>query len=203
MSIENYLIQTEPAVRHLFNGLSEYKATIPPAIGNYVDETGQIKMTKEENDAFLNAHMDSFALETARASLAGSILQIAYAGIKAYSPNNTINQRCKELGVTMESKSALPFCFGKEVKGIPEGLIIFAGRIQYNHWEDDLLTSKVANMVFGELAQSYYNNMHFDMVYVLNYPEPRPVSHYIIQFELGWNNYDDYINTLRSLLTSE
>jgi hypothetical protein len=68
---------------------------------------------------------------------------------------------------------------------------------------DGLPIHEVAKTVFRELAQAYYNNPHFDLVYVLNYLEPRPVSHYVIQFELGWNNFNDYINTLRSLLISE
>lgn len=202
MSIEYYLKQTEPAVRHLFNGLLEYDVVVPPALVNYIDETGQIVMTKEENDAFLNAHKASFALETARASLAGSILQIAYSGIKVYSPNKTISKRCKELGVTMKCKSALPFCLGKEVKGIPEGLIIYTGRIQYNHWEEGMPNNSVAKKVFRELAQSYYDNPHFDLVYELNYPNNLPVSHYIIRLELGWHNYEDYLVTIRSLLTN-
>ncbi len=42
--------------------------------------------------------------------------------------------------------------------------------------------------------------MSFDMAYELDYPGPRPVSHYIVQLELKWRIYDDYINDMRSLV---
>jgi hypothetical protein len=68
MAAQAYLTSTEPAVRHLFEGLNSYDAMELPSIMQYVDGTGLVKMTKEENEAFLKSYQDSFALEFARAT---------------------------------------------------------------------------------------------------------------------------------------
>ena len=135
MSASSYIGQSEQAVRHLFDGLNEYDSITLPSIMDYVDETGLVRMTKEENQAFLQAYEEYFDLDFARASLAGSMLQVAYSGVKRYSPATTVSQRCSELNVKAGTTAAR-FCLGGEIKGIPEGLLIYAGRIQYNHWED-------------------------------------------------------------------
>ena len=82
MSAELYIKQSEPAVRHLFDGLNTYDSIPLPSIMDYVDESGLVKMTKYENKDFLEAYDQYFELEFARASLAGSILQLAYVGDK-------------------------------------------------------------------------------------------------------------------------
>lgn len=111
----------------------------------------------------------------------------------------TVSPRCSELGVKDASAGAT-FCIGRDIKGIPEGLLIYAGRIQYNHWEEGEPSNPVALQVFNELVHAYYNNQSFDMVYVLNYPKHRPVSHYIIKLELGWHTPNDYIASMESML---
>ena len=57
----------------------------------------------------------------------------------------------------------------------------------------------MARQVFRELVHAYSTNQHFDMAYVLDYPSPRPVSHYIVRLELGWKTYDDHVISMRSL----
>ncbi|MCK4436113.1 hypothetical protein KAU87_04805, partial [Candidatus Bathyarchaeota archaeon] len=80
------------------------------------------------------------------------------------------------------------------------GLLIYAGRIQYNHWEEGKPTNEVAKRIFDELVAAYYDNSHFDMVYVLDYPSPRPVSNYVLRLELGWRTYEDYESDMTSML---
>ncbi len=53
MSAESYLAQSEQAIRHLFDGLNAYDSIRLPSIIDFVDETGLVKMTKAENEAFL------------------------------------------------------------------------------------------------------------------------------------------------------
>lgn len=199
MSAEGYLDQSEKAMQHLFEGLNEYDSIRLPSIINYVDETGLVKMTKEENEAFLQVYEEHFDLEFARASLAGSMLQVAYIGIKRHSPATSISQVCSNLNVK-PGTTAAKFCLGKEIKGIPAGLLIYAGRIQYNHWEEGEPSNPVVRDVFRELVHAYSANQHFDMAYVLDYPGPRPVSHYIVRLELGWMTYDDYLANMKELL---
>jgi len=196
---KDFLFDTEPAVSHLFDGLATYDSNRPPSILRYVDETGLVKMSKEENQTFLEAHESFFALEFARATLAGSILQVAYLGLKQFSPAGGLDAKCAKFGVA-QGTTAQKLCIGREVHGIPIGLLIYAGRIQYNHWEDGQPSGAVAKKVFRELVLAYYDDMNFDMAYELTYPSPRPVSHYIVRLELGWHIYSEYASDMRSML---
>ena len=63
MSAETYLDDTEPAVRHLFKGLDLYDTIRPPSIMQYVDDTGEVKMSKKEADELVQASQESFAFE--------------------------------------------------------------------------------------------------------------------------------------------
>lgn len=202
MGARGYLAQSEKAIQHLFKGLNAYDSIQLPSIMDFVDETGLVKMTKAEDEVFLRAYEEYFDLDFARASLAGSILQVAYMGLKKYSSVTGISPRRSELDVKAGTTAAA-FCVGKDVKGIPQGLLIYAGQIQYNHWEERELSNTVARRVFRELVVAYHDNHHFDMAYVLGYPRPRPVSHYIVRLELGWSTYDEYRADMSSMLLNE
>ena len=135
MHLHPYIKETEPAVQHLFSGLAAYYSASLPSILQYRGHDGIIRMTKHENEGFLRAYEAHFDLEFARAVLSGSILQIAYTGIKKYGHPMTISPRCQELNVKASTPGAA-FCVGRLVRNIPLGLLIYAGRIQYNHWEE-------------------------------------------------------------------
>jgi hypothetical protein len=194
-----YVKQTEPAVQHLFSGLAAYQSSSLPSVLKYRCHDGMIRMTKEENEALLDAYEAHFALEFARAVLSGSILQIAYTGIKKYGYPVTVSPRCLDLNVKA-STSGTVFCVGRLVKNIPLGLLIYAGRIQYNHWEEGEPSNPIARQVFRELSTAYSDDQDFDLGYVLNYPTPRPVSHYILSLELGWSSYQQYLEDMIAIL---
>ena len=199
MAAKAYLKSTEPAVQHLFNGLNTYDVMNLPPILKYVDETGLVKMTKEENESFLKSYQDFFDLEFARATLAGSILQVAYLGLKQYSSG--LEDAAIYAKFNVQSGSSVQrFCRGRQVHRIPIGLLIYAGRVQYNHWEDGEPSGSVAQSVFRELLLAHYDDLGFDMAYKLNYPSPVPVSHYIVRYELNWRTYDDYLSDMKALL---
>jgi hypothetical protein len=199
MSAIGYLETTEPAVKHFFDGLNGYDAMKPPSIAQYLDKNGLVQMSKSESKSFVQKHEDFFALEYARAILAGSILQVANTAIKMYSPSGQVTEQCKSLGVS-ESSPLAKMCVGREVHNIPIGLLIYAGRIQYNHWEEGEPANNVAKNVFRHLISVYYDDMAVDMAYELNYPQTRPVSHYIVRLELKWKSFDDYSIDIRSIL---
>ncbi len=200
MSAIGYLETTEPAVKHFFDGLNEYYAMKPPSIAQYVDKSGLVRMSKSESESFVQKHEDFFVLEYARAILAGSILQVANTAIKMYSPGGQLTEQCKSLGVS-EGSPLAKMCVGREVHNIPIGLLIYAGRIQYNHWEEGEPANNVAKNVFRHLISDYYDDVSFDMAYELDYPQTRPVSHYIVRLELNWKSFDDYSKDMKSILT--
>jgi len=199
MHLHPYIKATEPAVQHLFSGLAAYYSGHLPSILQYRGHDGIIRMAKEENEAFIKAYEAHFDLEFARAALSGSILQIAYTGIKKYGQSRTVSPRCLELNVKASTPGAV-FCVGRPVRNIPLGLLIYAGRIQYNHWEEGEPSNPIAQQVFRELAASYSDDQDFDLGYVLDYPASRPVSHYIVRLELGWLSYQQYIEDMTTIL---
>ncbi|MBI3373739.1 MAG: hypothetical protein HY017_18605 [Betaproteobacteria bacterium] len=156
-------------------------------------------MAKKENEAFLKAYDAHFGLEFSRAALSGSILQIAYMGIKRFGQLTISSARCQELNVKASTPGSV-FCVGRLVRNIPIGLLIYAGRIQYNHWEEGEPSNLIARQVFRELAISYSDDQDFDLGYVLDYLAPRPVSHYIVNLELGWRSYQTYLEDMISIL---
>lgn len=195
-----YLNTTEPAVRHMFLGLDAYtKATPPPSLAKYMDEDGVIWMSREDAKRYMGDYIDSLALEFAKATLCGSIVQVAYTGISQYSVNTAIPGSCKRLGVKKKSRSA-KFCIGREIHGIPMGLFIYAARIQYNHWEEGEPSNSIARNVFRHLYSAHSSDPLFDMAYDLEYPVPRPVTHYVVQVEFRWKKYEDYLEDIKVLL---
>jgi hypothetical protein len=103
------------------------------------------------------------------------------------------------MGVSANS-NLIRFAVGREVHGIPAGLLVYAGRIQYNHFEEGQPKNPVARGVFDMLLQHYYDDLTFDMAYELEWPAPRPVSHYIVRHELKWFKIAKYEADIRSML---
>jgi len=168
MTIEYYLHDTEPAVKAILSTLNMYNAmTPPPSLAKYSDEDGVIRLSRDQAKEYLQAVSESLGLESAKAVLAGSIIQVAYTGIKEYSKNRVISDTANQLGVS-ERSAALPFAIGREVHGIPIGLLIYAVRIHYNHWEEGKLSNSVANAVFQKLQYAYMDSPTFDLGYVFD-----------------------------------
>lgn len=147
MSVEAYLKDTEPAVRHLFKGLDLYDSIKSPSIKQFIDDTGHVRMSKKEADEMVELAYKSLELEFSRAILAGSILQVAYTGLKEYPTNKPLTPLFKKFGIN-PSQQAVKFCIGRTQFDIPIGLLIYSGRIQYNHWEEGIPGNKVAKKVF-------------------------------------------------------
>ena len=151
-------------------------------------------MSREEALDFMSAKSTSLGLEFARATLCGSIAQVSYVALKQFSTNAEVSSGHR-FGVA-SGVSAAKFCVGRLVQGIPLGLLIYAARVQYNHWEEGTPKNKVPQAVFHALASHYSDDLMFDMAYDLDWPSPRPVAHYILRNELNWFEYDDYVKDL-------
>lgn len=173
-SSEEYLNRTESAVIKLFDGIDSYIKilrdspkpifTFGGSIADFKDDrkTRQqayddwksrneeaIKLSLEVQRDFLT---ESFALAT----LCGSVLQIAAMGIQWFSINEEIPEDLPEelKSLLTKSKGKLAkFCIGRRVRTVPIGLVIYAGRNQYNHMDDEKL-SKLNTNIFNLLQQS-------------------------------------------------
>jgi hypothetical protein len=146
MGLHLYLSNTERAIRALFEGIDQYHAEydflkeLPPS------------PPEENEEAWSNySRKGHMAVEEilALSYLSGSILQIAFAGIKQFGkvPDRTTSEW---EGLT-KSGARKKFLFGREVRGIPLGIVVLAGRNQHCHYEEEK-PHKLTQQVFEALA---------------------------------------------------
>jgi hypothetical protein len=124
---------------------------------------------------------------------------VAYFAIRLHSKKPSLFQLAIEFSITTDH-GAEPFCIGRSIHGIPIGLLIYAGRIQYNHWHEAEPWNQVARLVLRKLYEVHSQNPLFDLAYDLEYPSPYPVSHYIVRLELKWKGQEDFQADLRDML---
>lgn len=139
-----------------------------------------------------------FARSFSEAALCGSTLQVAFMGLFRFSGNTTIPPDCTGL-VRPANVKALRFCVGRRVHAVPIGLLIYAARNQFNHWEDESFDVPTTS-VFDALKAAHMNNPLFDMAYELNYPFRTLKANHVVLNELRWNTYQAYEADMRSLL---
>ncbi len=199
MSFESHLKAIGPAVTHFFSALDEYYETPLPNIYDYVGEDGVVRMTKEENEIFLQQTIEYMDLDRARAIAAGAILQTAFKTIKLHSEHTVEPEPSLDLDIP-KKHLAERFCIGRKVHGIPIGLIIYAGRIQYNHWEEGEPWNKIARSVLRKLYIVHLENPLFDLAYDLEFPAPKPLSHYVVRLELKWRSCNDFEKDMTNML---
>lgn len=131
------------------------------------------------------------------ATLCGSVLQIAYMGITLFSSNNVIPDSCKSfVNKGKKGKDPIRYCIGREVRGLPIGIVIYAARNQYNHW-DDPKPRRITQAVFDTLA-SVYGSVK-DPAFDLSNPELKIYSHNVLGL-LGWHSYNAYWMDIHELL---
>src|SRR5262245_56500435 len=203
-----YFRKTEPAVQHAYGGLgscwSYYKEALQHTTrpierdGYYVFEPAKTPEEKARVDRYLELAGKYFELKISEAIFAGSILQEAYTAIRLYSRNDTIPPNCAKR-VEPNQKSAISFCIGKERHGIPTGLIIYAGRNQYNHWDEQSLHSPTRE-IFNALSLAFLGNPLSDLAFDVSNPTIPIYAYEILFTALGWESYEKYLDGMTELL---
>lgn len=198
INLEEYFGRTEPAVRPQFDLLQKFneETRAPPlrtdGKGMVIDPYGELAEYVERIQKNGNHHF-------AKSIVCGTVLQVAYGAIKQYSQHQIDNGEFREFSVTPRSNAA-KFCIGRLVHGIPLGLLVFAARNQFNHWEDGNPTNPVTKAVFHKLYLYYRTNPMADLVYELSWPWHRPVTHYVFWDEMQWRSFDLYMDDMRDML---
>lgn len=158
-------------------------------------------MTPERKDG-LNKYLELagqyFDLKLSEATFAGAILQVAYMGIRIFSSNDRIPPNASGL-VKASQKSAVPFCIGREIHGIPLGLLIYAARNQYGHWDEEM-PHEVTRNVFSALTAAFEDNMLFDLGFELANPTINLYANEVLLVAMRWTTYDHYEHEMNSLL---
>lgn len=166
-SVAAYLSETLSAVEGMFRILrtfnSERLRAIVELLNGPIVGRGQL----EARQAKIEAH------RTAREVVAGSVIQIAFHAINRFS--HTIEKPAsvlafeEQLNAMIENPSPgkllrvkgpfqfpTKFCMGRQIGGMPVGLIIYAARNQYNHAGEDRLSPQ------NELVFNYLHTLRPD-----------------------------------------
>jgi hypothetical protein len=156
------MTSTAPAVEGLFNLLNSYSRQKMRA---FVD------LTKSRTSEELERHNEDFSsTDMAREVIAGSIFQIAYFAIKRYAvfkgkSGNALHFESEINRILRENPKArsknvfsLPeeFCVGRDIGHLPLGIIVYAARNQYNHF-DEMRLSVLNEVVFNHLHNLWPN----------------------------------------------
>lgn len=206
-----YLKRSESAVRKLFDGIGQYqailrRAPVPVLVTSYSDDMdldSQLASWQTENaqaiQASVQAERDFIAESFALATLCGSVLQVAAKAIECFSTNVTVPPEWNPtIGV---SSKAVRFCMGKPVRKVPLGLVIFAGRNQHMHFEDQALREPNVS-VFEQLTINHGKNTDpavrdpaFDLrnTHLVSFASN-------VTAVIGWRTYDAYESDMRGLL---
>lgn len=205
---DEYFQKTEHAVEHLYAGLDSCLSCYRAALEHWdITKVGQPKTP--EGKAALNTYLELadkyFHLKFSETTFAGAILQVAYMGIRLLSPLSRENdapanhERLIRLENGKIQKEAIRFCIGPERYGVPVGLIIYAARNQYNHWDDETLHDVPQN-VFRALSAAFSNDMWFDLAFDLDNPTITVYASEVLLVALGWTTYDKYLAGMKSML---
>ena len=204
----SYLEKTKPAAEGLFKLLNGYGWDKMRAIA---------ELTKVRSREELSARKADFeATDVAREVIAGSILQLAYFAIDYFAVfqgksdgalhfESEMNRLLRESSKP-RSKGIffLPekFCVGRDIGDLPLGMLVFAGRNQYNHYGEDRL-NVVNEVVFNALHQMWPepgNGRSFNLY------EGKRFRSYSVLSVLGWvandagTGYGPYSQDLRQIL---
>ena len=206
-----YIAKTESAMRKLLEGIDEYlqvlrDSPVPVFItltspGPEFDRewTDWMNANKAKNVAAEAARMQFRAESFAMNVLCGAVLQVAGKGIDLYSTNTVIPAAVQ----SFVKSTAAEYCVGREVRGMPIGLIVYAGRNQHTHFDEKTLRDPGAT-VFERLVttaeqglQVAYRDQAFDL------KNPAILSFAAnVTVLLGWKDYDAYVKDMWAMLNA-
>lgn len=208
-TFHEYLSKTETAAKVLFAGVNDYRnmlteaakaTTFSSSYSDYNDLETQYAKWREHNAEkiaraeFLYNHY--FAEVFSQATLCGSILQIASKAIEKYSTMDSIPADV-EAAVGAHDRIKR-FCIGRQVRTMPIGLIIYAGRNQHMHFEGKLQSP--SQRIFNRIATAWdpagqLKEPAFDP----ENPMLESLAHNIVGL-LDWQTYEDFVRDLTGML---
>jgi hypothetical protein len=140
---------------------------------------------------------ENFAL----AVLCGSLLQIAFMGIQWFSTNSEVPEALPQDLRNLIKPASQRFCTGRTVYEVPIGLIIYAGRNQYNHMDQAELTNKLNCKVF-ELLATHNNTISWkDPAFDLSSSALNNLSSNVTGL-LKWKDYEAYYEDMKLMFQS-
>ena len=196
-----YFADTEHAMMSLFENLNFYLNILREVeMPIFTSETSDIDLFTKEYELWvaqnqkkltgaLEKEKEYFGHSVSMSTICGSILQIAFMAILQFSTNKKVPEQLQET-INVES-NATKFCIGEDIRGVPKGLIIYAGRNQYNHM-DEVTFNKYTTYVFDRLAVFDPQKNVIDPAFQLSQPKIANYASNIVAI-LGWRDYESYI----------
>lgn len=196
-------------MRHLFAGIdaylrmlrSEQRPIFTGSFGSDEERRAAFEKWTAENDEAITRSLraqrafraESYALTT----LCGAVLQIASTAIRRYSKNSFVPDEF--VSIVKNNRNAKRHCIGRLVRGVPIGLLIYAGRNQYAHIDDTGMHA-VSASIFERLSTGHgYGDDIRDPAF-----EPLPeVLGYLpsnVMSVMDWRSYEVYEEDIRDLL---
>ena len=117
-------------------------------------------------------------------------------GIDLFSTNEQIPDSCK--AIVSPGQKAVKFSAGRVIRGLPIGIIIYAARNQYNHW-DDPSPHKITEKVFDALSLQHGYGPARDPSFDLTNPVLKIYSHNVIGL-LEWKSYESYLTDIKTII---
>ncbi|MAK55406.1 MAG: hypothetical protein CML17_06140 [Pusillimonas sp.] len=189
-----YLKETAPAVEGLFKLLNQYGWQKMGAL---------VTLLNSKTRGALEVNKQTFSSnDIAREVIAGSILQIAYVAIASHAKfggksektlhfeseiNRLTSENLKRARKKDKFELPMTFCVGRHIGHLPLGIIVFAGRNQYNHFYEKKRLSVINELVFNHLHIMWPdpgNGLSFDL-------KPGKLFSYSILAALGWLDTSD------------
>lgn len=197
-SIDQYLSDSEFAVRHLYNGLDSI-INISKDAENTYSPIKNIEINKEKLNRYLSKMNEYIDLIISKQILCGAILHVANQAIEIFSRNKVVPIEIDELISDANKNKIAKYCIGPELYGIPTGLIIMAGRDQSTHWYKTL--RDVIENVFSKISTAFYNDVFNDLEFELDCPCKANYSDRILLIALKWNNFELFKKGIKSLFS--
>lgn len=201
-----FINRTESAARHLFIAIDSYidvlrDAPRPALVDDYASEEQALRRI----EAWAEDHRDDieqqFAAERrffresiALATLCGSVLGIACTALRMYSNQDEVPVELRNF----VRQGGARYCVGREIRGLPLGLIVYAGRNQNAHVDDEL--REPSRWAFEQLAtgHSYGEGIRdpaFDLIARTQWDFSSNVTSLI-----SWRGYEQYEEDMRDML---
>lgn len=213
-TIEEYLDRTESASQKLFEGISSYldilSDSVPLTFLSSTFDQAQLEKEysqwKKVNEEALRARREAeraFVAESfALSNLCGAVLQMASMGISQFSTKQPVPSAFQ--GMMEERWSVTKYCIGREIRGVPIGMVILAGRNQYNHFDERPKLKNPAKRVFELLAYMGKDEQGKPLIDpAFNLHNDRLICFASnITGLLEWRSYEDYREDMMGMLSN-
>jgi hypothetical protein len=126
---------------------------------------------------------------------------VAAKAIECYSENEAIPEGWRKF--IRPNNKAARFCIGREIRGVPLGLVIYAARNQHTHFEDSELREPSCE-VFRRLAENHGLKSEEPFVDPAFDLDNKGLVSYASNCTalMEWRNYSSYEADMRALLQS-